>query len=237
MAFALTLMSLPATPLIPPSPVHGLASPILLRAPARSLDSEQDHGLPVPSSRTQGNLTSRRVASRGVRDGLAGLSQAPSPFGSQLGADPIPSCIPRPSFTRRSPHSPSSSSSYFVVASSPRSRSSSAASNSSWTDASLSSTQEPASWPDPEYVYDKILETCDSVKSLVLQCKDKAMENLTAGGVKSGHVVAVEIGVLLMLCYRPKWIFEVAIGTVRVLRQPFGLFQKTLYHSVIQARR
>ncbi|SAM70526.1 uncharacterized protein UBRO_00475 [Ustilago bromivora] len=155
----LTLFSLPPTPLRPPSPPlhHPHSSPSEPRLPISasswvdlpSIPSSSEQGSPStsrPRLSRNSDESQRRCKRKPVRAGLSSLPDPPSPFGSQLGA--------QPPLRRSTPYHHSHSHDYF---------------NPSPTARQLSVENLEFPRADPDEVYDTALSALHSVKNLAIE--------------------------------------------------------------------
>lgn len=219
----LTLLSLPPTPLRPPSPPlhHPHSSPSEPSLPIStsswvdlsSIPSSSEQGSPStsrPRLSRNNDQSQRRRKRKPVRAGLSSLANPPSPFGSQLGA--------QPPLRRSTPYHHSHSHDYF---------------NPNPTARQLSVENLVFPRADPDEVYHTALSALHSVKKLVIELEKKAADVLTAVGKYSVSGQLTKLGLVACVCLRPRWILYTINFSFFVLRQPFRAFRSTLYVFVM----
>ncbi|SNX81621.1 uncharacterized protein MEPE_00326 [Melanopsichium pennsylvanicum] len=222
---ALTFLSLYATPPaqssppLPPSsdvqPPSSLASSLSSWAdvpPSEYLSSGPSDRPQAPYRTTVGlNTTSRKGCKKSsIRAGLSSLSIPPCPFGSQLGT----SNPPVPANTSLRPYSHIYQKNYFNLRPNPR---------------ALKVENNEIPLPEPEYVYDTALQVLESAMNLIVAFGKAAAVMITNGGKKCLGLQLAKIGLVAVVCIRPRWAAGVMNASLEVLRDPWQGFHRSIY--------
>ncbi len=150
---------------------------------------------------------------RGIREGLSRLPEPPCPFGSQLGATPIPS-----QSTRSTPYHHQHSRDYFDPHPSNRAP-------------ALENLEMPRA--DPEAAYQTMLSAWESIKSLAEHCAKVAVYVITEGGKKSLESQILKGAMMACIFIKPKWILNAMNNSYFTLKDPFKSFHHTMFSFVI----
>lgn len=217
---ALTVLSLPPTPLRPPSspifgaPIHSnFSSASMARSQSEysGMSSSSDDERPTYS---RANTSShRRRKRKPVQAGLSNLNDPPCPFGSQLGTHPA-----RPQPSRSTPYSQAYTREFFDPHPSNR---------------ALKVENMEIPRPDPEDALETILSAWKSIKNLALSAAQCPAGVITDQGRKPLEQQLVKGAALAIIVLRPRWVLAGMNWSYGLLKDPFRAFHHSVYVWVI----